>query len=118
MSELDLSQGCKVLMHTIDPIVVSVPLLELLMIRETAYTAEQTICKAERSLKLLGHQLPRDRELALEARGILRAHLLRVANAQRMTDFPPPDLDTVERSLQDAREGRGSTIDDILDALP
>jgi hypothetical protein len=32
-------------------------------------------------------------------------------------EFPPPDLDTVKRSLQDAREGRGCTIDDILEEL-
>ena len=65
------------LMRTLEPIVVSVPLLELLVIREAARRAEETIDKAERSLKLLGHQLPRDRELALEARAILRAHLNR-----------------------------------------
>lgn len=74
MSELDVSNGLKPLMQTIEPIVVSVPLLELLLIRETAYRAEQTIDKAEHSLKLLGHQLLRDRELAHEARAILRAY--------------------------------------------
>ncbi|KKM72987.1 hypothetical protein LCGC14_1415000 [marine sediment metagenome] len=70
MIELD-----KRLMATMEPIVVSVPLLELLVIREAGRRAEETIRKAERSLKLLGHQLPRDRELALEARAILQAYI-------------------------------------------
>ena len=31
--------------------------------------------------------------------------------------IPPPDLETVKRSLQDAREGKGSTIDKILESI-
>ncbi len=30
--------------------------------------------------------------------------------------IPAPDVDDVERARQDAREGRGGTIDDILDS--
>lgn len=32
------------------------------------------------------------------------------------TKYPPPDRETVERAREDAREGRGSTIDEILNA--
>jgi hypothetical protein len=39
------------------------------------------------------------------------------ADAELMTDFPPPDVDIVELARQAAREGRGDSIDGILHAL-
>lgn len=98
MSELDVS-NVKTLMNTIEPIVVLVPLLELLVIREAAYKAEETIRKAERSLKLLGHQLLRDRELAHGARAILRAYM----NRPTTEDTEDTEMKHVARLL-DLRE--------------
>ena len=37
-----------------------------------------------------------------------------LATGKDFTAYPPPDPETVERAIQDAREGRGGTIDEIL----
>ena len=40
------------------------------------------------------------------------------ADVETRLEVPPPDMDAVERARKDAREGRGSTIAEILDELP
>ena len=40
------------------------------------------------------------------------------AEVESRVELPAPDMEMVNASLQAARENRGSTIDEILDALP